>query len=193
MFTRILIRTFEILFIFLIIIFFSPFFMLIIILQIIFNGMPILYVDYRYGINLNKIALYKLRSMTTNLNLPENRRITWFGKILRKSSIDELPQLYNVLNGDMSLIGPRPINQNTLNYFKKNYPEKLILRQSVKPGISGYTQLLFDGSKRTWDEKIALDLKFVSNFSIKLYFKILILTIPYIFKKYYYNKTGETL
>ena len=131
--------------------------------------------------------------MTNNYNLSELNRITWFGKIIRKSSLDELPQLYNILKGDMSLVGPRPINQKTYDYFKMNYPNELIIRQSVKPGLSGYTQLLFNGSERTWDEKIFLDIKYVSNFSLKLYFKLLICTIPYVFKKYFYNKTGETL
>ena len=190
---KISIRIFDILFVIIFLIIFFILIMLLIFFQLIFTGRPLFYVDERYGLHSKKIKILKFRSMSNDLTKTEFNRTTKFGKLLRKSSLDELPQLINVLKGDMSLIGPRPINLNTLNLFKEKYNKELQLRQSVKPGLSGYTQLLYDGNKRSWDQKLMLDLKFVRNYSYKFYFKTLILTFPYVIKKYFYNKTGETL
>ena len=99
-------------------------------------------------------------------------RLTKFGRILRSTSLDELPELYNVLKGDMSLVGPRPL----LPEYLELYSERQMQRHKVKPGITGWAQI--NGRNLlTWEERFDLDLWYVNNFSLFLDFKILLITI----------------
>ena len=120
-----------------------------------------------------------------------NEEITKIGKILRRTSLDELPQFINVLKGDMSIVGPRPYPMNIL----KNNVDlmDLSLRHNVRPGITGYSQIYFSGKKRTLKEKINYDIYFVKNYSVILYFYIIIKTPITLIKRYFLNPTGKTL
>ena len=177
------------------IVLFIPFFLIIgIIIKIDSKG-SIFYVHERVGKNDKKIKVIKFRTMYsnsdeifnkmpeykkkqyyTNYKIYDDERVTKFGKFLRKYYIDEIPQLFNVLKGDMSIIGPRPIiYEETLKYG--NNREKLL---SVKPGITGYWQVNAYSEMR-YDERIKNELFYVENFSFKLDFIIFFRTIKKIF------------
>lgn len=145
-------------------------------------GKPILFKQKRPGLNGKPFNLHKFRTMETLLDkrgnmLSDEARLTPLGIFLRKYSLDELPQLINVLKGDMSTIGPRPLLMEYLPLYNKEQ----LLRHAVKPGITGWAQV--NGRNAIeWEEKFKLDLWYVKNQSLVLDGKILILTLFKVFK-----------
>ena len=132
----------------------------------------------------NKIfKVIKFKSMTDERDkdgklLPDNQRLTKIGRFIRSTSMDELPQLFNVIKGDMSLIGPRPLATIYLPY----YDEKEQHRHDVRPGITGWAQV--NGRKSiTWEQKLAYDIDYVSNMSLWMDAKIFFLTVYKVFKR----------
>ena len=139
---------------------------------LIFLGRPIFFFQIRPGLNGELFKLVKFRSMKNISKQSDALRLTKFGRILRSTSLDELPELYNVLKGDMSLVGPRPL----LPEYLELYSERQMQRHKVKPGITGWAQI--NGRNLlTWEERYDLDLWYVNNFSLFLDFKILLITI----------------
>ena len=144
-------------------------------------GSPILFKQERPGKNEKIFYTYKFRTMTNDIDelgnlLPDNKRLTKFGKLLRKLSIDELPQFYNVLKGDMSLIGPRPLLKEYLDY----YTDEELRRHEVRPGITGWAQV--NGRNGlNFDTRFKLDVWYVDHISFLLDLKITYLTIVDIF------------
>jgi len=140
-------------------------------------GSPIFFKQSRPGLNGRIFTILKFRTMTNECDkddmlLPDEVRLTKFGKFLRSTSLDELPGLWNVLKGDMSLVGPRPL----LVEYLPLYSEKQSRRHEVKPGITGWAQV--NGRNAiSWDEKFDLDVWYVDNQSIWLDIKILWMTV----------------
>lgn len=118
--------------------------------------------------------------------LPDAERLTSLGRFLRKLSLDELPELFNVLKGDMSLVGPRPL----LPQYLERYSSEQIRRHEVKPGITGWAQI--NGRNAiTWEEKFKLDVWYVDNWSLRLDIKIIFMTIWKIIKREGINQPGQ--
>lgn len=144
---------------------------------------PAFFRQERIGQNEQVFTLYKLRSMRmeTEINgkvLSEDQRLLLVGKFLRSSSLDELPQLFNILKGEMSFIGPRPLLVEYLPYYN-SYERK---RHVVKPGVSGLAQVTGRNSL-TWEEKFDLDISYIHNLSFKQDVKIFFLTIQKVLTK----------
>ena len=155
-------------------------------------GFPILYLSKRVGINGKIFTMYKFRSMKNlkNKKIKDEKRLNSTGIFLRRTSLDELPQLINVLIGNMSIVGPRALpNEIEMQISKKNK----LLRRSIRPGMTGLSQINYDGSKRSIKEKAKLDVEYVMNISIYNYFKILFMTILVLIKRYKRNKKGFSL
>ena len=141
------------------------------------HGSPVLFRAVRPGLNGKPFCMYKFRTMTNEVDaagklLPDEKRISRLGNFLRRSSLDELPQLVNVLKGDMSLVGPRPLAMEYLPL----YSQEQVRRHHVKPGITGWAQI----NGRTaisWTEKFKLDVWYVDNQSFTLDILIIWLTI----------------
>jgi len=154
------------------------FFIIIIAILVRINlGSPIIFKQIRPGKHGKPFSLYKFRTMTDGRDengflLPDELRLTSFGKFLRKYSLDEFPQLLNVLKGDISLVGPRPLLMDYLPL----YTEEQAKRHLVKPGITGWAQVNGRNSI-SWEEKFKLDVWYVENQSFLLDIKILFLTI----------------
>lgn len=140
-------------------------------------GIPILFRQIRPGLNGKPFEMLKFRSMRDAVDsqgntLPDSERLTPFGKKLRSSSLDELPGLWNVLKGDMSLVGPRPL----LVEYLPLYNQEQAKRHNVRPGITGWAQV--NGRNAiSWEEKFNLDVWYVENQSLFLDLKILLLTV----------------
>ena len=149
-------------------------------------GRPIFFKQKRPGKNKKIFILYKFRTMIQNKELSDEERITSFGHFLRKTSLDELPQIFNVLLGDMSFIGPRPL----LIEYNDHYNEEQNKRFNVKPGISGLAQVK-GRNTISWSDKFALDVYYVDNQSFKEDIKIFFLTIYVVLKSSGFNKSGE--
>ena len=139
-------------------------------------GKPIFFIHERIGYKNRKFKLIKFRTMSNNLENNDNERITFFGSILRKMSLDELPELFNVIKGDMSLVGPRPLLVEYLKYYDKNQ----IKRHNVLPGITGLAQINGRNSL-SWEEKFELDLIYVSNNNLLMDAKIILKTFIKVF------------
>jgi sugar transferase EpsL len=154
----------------------SPFFIVIALLVKMKLGSPIVFKQERPGLKGKRFSLYKFRTMTDEKNeqgqlLPDYFRLTSFGSFLRKYSLDEYPQLWNVIKGDLSLVGPRPL----LVEYLPLYTKEQSLRHNVRPGITGWAQV--NGRNAlSWDEKFKLDIWYVNNQSFFLDIKILLLT-----------------
>ena len=157
----------------------------------IFLGSPVFFIQSRIGKNGCEFNLFKLRSMINDETLPEVNCIPSYGKFIRRTSIDELPQLLNVLMGDISLVGPRPLPIKILNQNLTDI--EFIHRSSVKPGLTGYSQIHSKGEKREFRDKFQLDIKYISEISLKMYFLVLIKTFKVVFIRFIHNKNGETL
>lgn len=170
---------------------FSPLFLLIFIYYKFVNKGPIFYVAKRIGKEGEKILIYKFRTMSTKQfegkrKLSDKERIFSFGLFLRKTSLDELPQLINIIKGEMSFIGPRPLPLQYYDYFTK----KEFKRHDVLPGISGLAQI--NGRNNlSWEKKFQYDLKYVENISFKLDFKIFFKTLIIIFSRSGVNVRDE--
>jgi lipopolysaccharide/colanic/teichoic acid biosynthesis glycosyltransferase len=156
-------------------------------------GHPILYMCQRAGRNGRPFVLFKFRSMTNERDvngnlLPEKHRITVVGKLIRRTSVDELPQLYNILIGDMSIVGPRPLPVS----YNKLYSDRHALRLSVKPGLTGWCQINFHGDDRTWQEKLDQDVYYVMHRGIMIDLQIMFLTVAVLVRRFLKNKSGLT-
>lgn len=155
----------------------SPFLILISILVLLNLGYPIFFIQKRTGYKCEEFGLVKFRTMNYKKNkygdlLPDEERINLFGKFLRSSSIDELPELFNIARGDLSFIGPRPF----IAKYLPLYSEHQIKRHQVKPGLSGWAQI--NGRNLiSWNKKFEYDVWYVNNQSLFLDFKILMITI----------------
>ena len=170
-------RTFEFLLSLIVIVFLLPLYMIIFLFVLFSYGPPVLFKQIRPGLNGNLFTLYKFRTMTLKKDansqlLPDAERLTSFGQFLRSTSLDELPELWNVLNGDMSLVGPRQL----LMEYLPLYSEEQMRRHEVRPGITGWTQV--NGRNAlTWEEKFKLDIWYIEHQSFWLDMKILLMTV----------------
>ena len=160
-----------------------PLFIIISILVAINLGSPIFFKQRRIGFNGEEFNIIKFRTMTeerySNGNKLEDKyRTTWFGDILRKSSLDEIPELINVLKGEMSLIGPRPL----LTEYRQFYTKEEFRRHDVRPGITGWAQVNGRNSI-SWGNTFKLDVWYVDNMNILLDIKIMFMTIIKVLQK----------
>lgn len=160
---------------------------------------PVFFMDTRLGKDMKQFKMFKFRSMKVNApdirnedgttyNSKDDPRVTKIGKILRKTSIDEIPQIINVLTGDMSLVGPRPSPLGD----KSIYPQEFFKKFEVKPGITGYNQALLRNNS-TMEQRIENDVFYVDNVAFLLDVKIIYLTIKNILRsKDIYRNTSST-
>lgn len=159
----------------------SPVLLLVAILVRVKLGSPILFKQKRPGLNEKIFLMYKFRTMTDKRDdngelLPDSVRLSKFGKLLRSSSLDELPELFNILKGDMSIIGPRPL----LVQYLPLYNEHQKRRHEVRPGLSGLAQVS-GRNTISWEEKFNLDVKYVDIVSLSADWKIIFLTVKKVF------------
>ena len=168
-----------------------PIYLLLFILVLYKFKFPVLFKQSRPGLNKKIFNIYKFRTMTNTFDkdgilLPDELRLTKFGKFLRSTSLDELPSLWNVLKGDMSLVGPRPL---LLEYLPL-YSAHQVRRHEAKPGITGWTQV--NGRNTiSWSEKFDLDIWYVDNHSIWLDIKILLMTLKKVINRSGINQEGQ--
>ncbi len=161
----------------------SPVLALISLLVWKFHGWPVLFVQERPGLDAKIFRMYKFRTMTDERDefgrlLPDAQRLTRFGRFLRGSSLDELPELFNVLKGDMSLVGPRPL----LVEYLPLYSAEQARRHGVKPGVTGWAQI-HGRNAISWEEKFELDVWYVDNWSLWVDAKILWITFLRVLKR----------
>lgn len=161
----------------------SPVYLVLAILIRVKLGSPVIFHQERPGKDEKIFTLCKFRTMTDERDengnlLPDNVRLTKFGKLLRSTSLDELPELWNIFKGDMSLIGPRPLLVSYLPY----YTEEEKLRHTVRPGLTGLAQV----SGRNfldWDNRLKKDVEYVKNLSFLMDLKVIFLTVKVVFVK----------
>ena len=169
----------------------SPITLVVGILIYLQNKQNVFFTQSRPGLNQKSFQIYKFKTMTDQRDehgdlLPDNQRITKLGKLVRKLSIDELPQLFNVLKGEMSLIGPRPL----LHAYIPLYSPEQLRRQTVRPGISGWAQV--NGRNAiSWTKKFELDLYYVDHISFSLDLKIVWLTVIKVLRSDGVNQTSD--
>jgi sugar transferase EpsL len=169
----------------------SPIFLILTVLVGVYFGTPIIFRQKRPGYKGKPFWVFKFRTMTNahdaedNL-LPDSQRIPPLGKFLRSYSLDELPELFNILLGEMSLVGPRPL---LMQYLERYSPEQA-RRHDVLPGITGWAQI--NGRNAlTWNEKFKLDIWYVDHWSLWLDIKIIILTVVKVLKREGINQPGQ--
>ena len=169
----------------------SPLLLIITITAYIKIGTPVLFKQWRPGLYGKTFQIYKYRTMMDKKNnkgnlLPDEKRLIPFGQFLRRTSLDELPELINVLKGQMSIVGPRPL----LVQYLDRYNTKQARRHEVKPGITGWSQV--NGRNAiSWEDKFKLDVWYVDNWSVWLDIKIVFLTIWKIFRREGISQEGH--
>ena len=161
----------------------SPVLLLVAILVKIKLGSPVIFKQERPGLHGKIFNMYKFRTMTNEKDengnlLPDERRLTGFGKMLRSTSLDELPELFCILNGCMSCVGPRPL----LMKYLPRYNQRQLRRHEVKPGLTGYAQA-YGRNSLTWEEKFEKDVYYVEHMSLWLDVKILFKTVAVVLKR----------
>ncbi|MFC3883540.1 sugar transferase [Bacillus songklensis] len=184
-------RMFDFIFSSLLLLFLSPLIFLIALLVRIHLGAPVFFKQLRPGLHGKPFLLYKFRTMTDRRDengklLPDSERLTAFGKFLRRYSMDEIPQLFNVMKGELSMVGPRPL----LMEYLPLYTKEQMRRHEVKPGITGWAQVNGRNSI-TWEEKFKLDVWYVDNQSFFLDLKILLITILLVLRSKNINQPGQ--
>ncbi|GAB2480839.1 sugar transferase [Alkalibacterium psychrotolerans] len=162
---------------------FSPILLIVALLVRVKLGSPIIFSQDRPGKNEQIFKMYKFRTMTDERDesgdlLPDSIRLTKFGQILRATSLDELPELWNIVRGDMSVVGPRPLLVSYLDLYSPHQKR----RHEVRPGLSGHAQV--NGRNAiSWEDKFNLDVEYVDNVSFVGDWKIIFLTIKKVFVK----------
>jgi lipopolysaccharide/colanic/teichoic acid biosynthesis glycosyltransferase len=154
-------------------------------------GSPVLYRVERPGLGARPFVLLKFRTMREAVDqhgypLPDTARVTSLGRILRRTSVDELPQLFNVVRGDMSLVGPRPLN----THYLRLYTPEQARRHEVKPGITGLAQVS-GRNALSWEQRFALDVRYVNDVSFRLDFSIVTRTVWAMFTSKTVNADGD--
>ncbi|MBO4812875.1 sugar transferase [Candidatus Saccharibacteria bacterium] len=176
-------RSIDIIFSLLGLIILSPIFLIVYLSVILIIGRPAFFKQERVGKNERIFRIYKFRTMTDARDkdgalLSDEERLTGFGKMLRATSLDELPELFNILKGDMSFVGPRPLLVEYLPYYTK----KEHRRHDVRPGLSGLSQV--NGRNLLgWDDRLAMDIEYVKKVSFLQDFKIVFSTFVVVFKR----------
>lgn len=169
----------------------SPLMLIIAVLIRLMMGKPIFFRQTRPGLHGKPFTVYKFRTMTNCYDengclLPDGERLTRVGKILRSTSLDELPELFNVMKGDMSIVGPRPL---LMQYLDRYTPEQM-RRHEVKPGITGWAQV--NGRNAiSWEDKFKLDVWYVDNWSLCLDVRIIAMTVWRVLKREGIRQTGH--
>ncbi len=154
-------------------------------------GSPVLFRQVRPGLHGKPFEMIKFRTMKDAIDeqgnsLPDSERLTAFGKMLRSSSLDEMPELWNVIKGDMSIVGPRPLLMEYLPLYNKEQAK----RHDVRPGMTGHAQV--NGRNAiSWEQKFKLDTWYVENRSLWLDFKIMLQTVKKVIAKDDINEAGE--
>nr|WP_291954697.1 sugar transferase [Mahella sp.] len=161
----------------------SPLLLVVALLVRIYLGRPVIFKQKRPGLNERIFTLYKFRTMTEGKDengylLPDEVRLTRFGKFLRSTSIDELPELFNILKGDMSIVGPRPL----LVQYLPLYNEHQRRRHEVRPGLTGLAQVS-GRNAISWEDRFDLDVQYVDNVSFIGDWKIILLTVKKVFAR----------
>ena len=161
----------------------SPVYLILALLVRMKLGSPVLFHQDRPGLNGRIFPMYKFRSMTDERDekgelLPDEKRLTDFGKKLRSTSLDELPELFCILKGDMSIVGPRPL----LVQYLPLYSEEQSHRHDVRPGLTGWAQV--NGRNTlTWEEKFRYDVEYTRNYSFAMDVKIVLMTVRNVIKR----------
>jgi len=177
MYKRYIKRLFDIMLSFIALVLLGPFFIFVYILVRIKLGKPVIFKQKRPGKNEQIFTMYKFRTMTNEKDnhgelLPDSRRTTRFGNLLRQTSLDELPELINILKGDMSIVGPRPLVIKYLPYYT-DYERQ---RHNIRPGLTGLSQV--NGRNLlSWEKRLNMDVEYVHSLSFKLDLLIILLTI----------------
>ena len=161
----------------------SPILLIVALLVRMKLGSPVIFKQKRPGLNEEIFTMYKFRTMTDEKDengelLPDSVRLTKFGRMLRSTSLDELPELFNILKGDMSIVGPRPQLVRDMVFMTSEQRK----RHSVQPGLTGWAQV--NGRNNvTWEEKLSLDLEYIEKFFFVKDWKIIFMTVVKVFKK----------
>lgn len=161
----------------------SPVLIIVAVLVRLKLGSPVLFKQKRPGLNEKIFTMYKFRTMTDEKDengelLPDSVRLTKFGRMLRSTSLDELPELFNILKGDMSIVGPRPQLVRDMVFMSEEQRQ----RHSVHPGLTGWAQV--NGRNNvTWEEKLSLDIDYIEDISFIKDWKIIFMTVAKVFKK----------
>lgn len=169
----------------------SPLLLIIAVLVRVKIGFPIFFIQRRPGFNAKPFCMYKFRTMTNAMDskgdlLPDEKRLTSFGRFLRSSSLDELPELFNVIKCEMSLVGPRPL----LMEYLPLYSQEESRRHLVRPGITGWAQV--NGRNAIpWREKLKLDVWYVNHHTFRLDLKILLLTFLKVLRREGIHQDGQ--
>lgn len=184
-------RVFDLLFSIIVLICLGPVIVTLVLLVKMKLGSPIFFRQLRPGLYGRPFAIFKFRTMTDSVDengslLPDYRRLTPFGIFLRSTSLDELPELFNIIKGDMSFVGPRPLLMQYLNRYSREQAR----RHEMKPGITGWAQV--NGRNAiSWEQKFEYDVWYVDNQSLRLDLKIIALTIWKILKREGISQTGH--
>ena len=179
------------LFDFIIIIILLPIVIVFVFCVMLINKSPVFFTQQRPGLRGKPFTIYKFRTMSDERDaggnlLPDEQRLTRFGEFLRKTSLDELPELFNVLKGDMSLVGPRPL----LMEYLPLYSEEQMRRHKVKPGITGWAQV--NGRNTlSWEDKFKMDVWYVDHLSFRLDIRILLITLWKVIKREGISQDGH--
>ncbi len=186
-------RLLDVLFSLMILLIIWPILIILWILVRIKLGAPAIFKQERPGFHEKIFQLYKFRSMTNEKDengnlLPDEKRLTKFGKVLRSTSLDELPELINILKGDMSFVGPRPLLVPYLPYYTKEEHR----RHDVLPGLTGLAQI-HGRNLVTWDEKLKMDVEYVSKISFLTDIKIVLKTFLIVLKKEGINDSNNQI
>lgn len=173
-------RWVDIIFALLLLVLFWPLMVLVSLAVIVESGWPPIFIQERAGLRGKPFRIFKFRTMLRKslFYAGDEQRITRLGRFLRSTSMDELPQLFNVLRGDMSLVGPRP----TLPYQVERYTHEQSKRLAVLPGMTGWAQVN-RGELLSWEERINHDIWYIENHSVWLDFRILVMTLGVVFRR----------
>ena len=184
-------RIFDIFLSLTLLVFLSPILVVVYLFVRLKLGTPAVFKQDRPGKDAKIFTMYKFRTMTDEKDkeghlLPDEKRLTEFGLFLRKSSLDELPEFFNILKGDMSFVGPRPL----LVQYLTRYNEEQMRRHEVKPGLTGWAQV--NGRNAiSWEEKFRLDVWYVDNWDLWLDIKIIYMTVVAVYKREGISQEGQ--